>query len=201
MDRLRSESPTCIQGGQVARACTICSHPRVLEINEALVQREAYRRVSKRFGASESAMFRHQQQHLPATMIDAKDAVEVGQVDSLMEKVRQLELEARRLGKKAEDAGDFRGAMAAVRELVRIVELLAKLQGELREPSGMSVNVVYVNPPGLDTTERTRPTAVHGDLQESVKQAPPTDPSSIVNVSISAGQSHQGSLDPDVEDR
>jgi hypothetical protein len=36
--------------------------------------------------------------------------------------------EARRLGKKAEDAGDLRSAMAAGRELVRIVELLAKLQ-------------------------------------------------------------------------
>ena len=35
-------------------------------------------------------MFRHQQQHLPAAMIDAKDAAEVGQVDSLVEKVRQL---------------------------------------------------------------------------------------------------------------
>jgi hypothetical protein len=35
--------------------------------------------------------------------------------------------------------------MTAIRELVRIVELLAKIQGELKEPGGTTVNVVYVN--------------------------------------------------------
>ncbi len=38
-----------------------------------------------------------------------------------MDKITQLEQEARRLGKKAEDGGDLRAAMA-VHELVSIVE-------------------------------------------------------------------------------
>jgi hypothetical protein len=133
-------------------------------------------------------------------MIDAKGADKVGQPDSLVEKVRQLELEARRLGKKAEDAGDFRGAMAAVRELVRIVELLAKLQGELREPSGTTVNVVYVNPPGRDITEHTGAISAPEGLREPGKYATAAGSSPIVNVRPSGGQNPSWSLDPHVQD-
>ena len=131
------------------RTCTVCIHKQLSEINAALLRNEAYRSVAKRFGASESAVYRHQQEHLPAALMKAKDAAELVQADSLMEKIAQLEQEARRLGRKAEDAGDLRTAMAAVRELVRIVELLAKTQGELKEPSGTTVNVVYVNAQGI----------------------------------------------------
>lgn len=132
------------------RVCTVCKHPRVSEINESLLRNEAYRSIAKRFEASESAMYRHQQEHLPMALVKAKKAAEVVQADSLLGKIAQLEQEARRLGKKAEDAGDLRAAMAAVRELVRIVELLAKIQGDIKEPGGTTVNVVYVNAPGLN---------------------------------------------------
>jgi hypothetical protein len=61
-------------------------------------------------------------------LVKSKNFAEVAQADGLLDKISQLEQEARRLGLRSEDAGDFRGAMGAVRELVRIVELLAKLQ-------------------------------------------------------------------------
>jgi vancomycin resistance protein YoaR len=143
----------------------------VPEINAALLGNETYRNIAKRFGASESAVFRHQREHLPAALVKANDAAEVVAADSLMGKITQLEQEARRLGKKAEDAGDYRGAMAAVRELVRIVELLAKLQGELKDPGGTTVNVVYVNAPDrfrkavppVKTIEHVQEQETHGE--------------------------------------
>jgi hypothetical protein len=46
-----------------------------------------------------------------------------------LEKIAQLEQEARRLGRKAEDAGDLRAAIVAVLGLVRIVELMARIAG------------------------------------------------------------------------
>jgi hypothetical protein len=146
----------------VPRTCTICSHARLSEINNALVKNEAYRRVSKRFGASASAMYRHQQEHLPASRsaLVEDNAPELALDSTLLAKITRLEAEARRLGKKAEDAGDFRGAMAAVRELVRIVELLGKLQGEITEPGAMTVNVVYVTPPPVDSSKRIRSVVV-----------------------------------------
>ncbi len=48
-----------------------------------------------------------------------------------MEQLRDLTSEAQRLKEKAETEGDFRTALAAVRELCRIVELVAKLRGEI----------------------------------------------------------------------
>jgi hypothetical protein len=170
----------------VPRTCTICSHPRVLAINEALVQNEAHRRVSKRFGASASAMYRHMQEHLPATRNSLVDnAPEVATDGTLLAKITRLEAEARRLGKKAEDAGDFRGAMAAVRELVRIVELLAKLQGEIQEPTGTTVNVVYVNSPSLGLSERTRSVADPSSWREPARSVTPSASSATVDVETS----------------
>jgi hypothetical protein len=110
------------------RTCSVCRNPKLNEINTALLENESYRNIAKRFEASASAVFRHQQEHLPAALLKAKDATEVAQADSLMDKITHLEQEARRLGKKAEDAGDLRGAMGAIHELLRIVELLAKMQ-------------------------------------------------------------------------
>jgi hypothetical protein len=53
--------------------------------------------------------------------------------------LRSLTVEAQRLKEKAETAGDFRTALAAVRELCRIVELVAKLRGELNERPEINV--------------------------------------------------------------
>jgi hypothetical protein len=56
---------------------------------------------------------------------------EVAHGDSLLAQLRDLTAEAQRLKATAERAGDYRAALAAVRELCRIVELMAKLSGEL----------------------------------------------------------------------
>jgi hypothetical protein len=96
------------------------------------------------------------------------DAGEFFQADSLLAKIAQLETEARRLGKKAEDSGDLRGAMAAVRELVRIVEILGKLQGEITEPGGTTVNVVYVNSPCIGLSNRSGPVKRADQVASSV---------------------------------
>jgi len=52
------------------RFCTICSHPKLAEIDAALLRREAYRSVAKRFGASESAVYRHLKEHLPLKLAE-----------------------------------------------------------------------------------------------------------------------------------
>src|ERR1700674_3474802 len=68
----------------MSRVCTVCSHPKVSEINEALLGSEAYRSIAKRFGASQSAMYRHQQEHLPQVLVKAKDAAELLSADNLL---------------------------------------------------------------------------------------------------------------------
>jgi hypothetical protein len=57
--------------------------------------------------------------------------------------LEELTQEAERIEQQAEAAGDHRTALAAIRELCRIVELSAKLRGDLDERS--PTNILNVN--------------------------------------------------------
>src|SRR5258706_6002792 len=110
------------------RTCTVCSHRKLAEIDAALLGNESFRNIANQCGVSRSAVYRHQQ-HIPEKPDQVNALALAPRPDTLMGKIIQLGDEARRLGKKAEDAGDLRGALAAVRELVRIVELLGRIEG------------------------------------------------------------------------
>src|SRR5215204_4092102 len=79
------------------RRCTVCDHPERHSINEALVSGAPYRSVAKRSGLSESAVYRHKTEHLPANLLKAREVEEAARADDLLDQVRNLEL----LGKLA----------------------------------------------------------------------------------------------------
>jgi hypothetical protein len=123
----------------VAGRCTVCTHPERPAIDAALVDGAAYRGVAETYGVSKDAVFRHRSDHLPAMLVQAKAAEDAAQADTLLSQLQQLQVDARRIGAKAEAAADYRAALAGVRELVRIVELTAKLVGELDERPQINV--------------------------------------------------------------
>jgi transposase len=55
------------------RRCTVCDHSEKHGIDEALVSGAPYRSVAKRFELSESAVYRHKTEHLPAHLLKAKE--------------------------------------------------------------------------------------------------------------------------------
>ncbi len=65
--------------------------------------------------------------------------VEVCRAENLMEEIKNLWNEAERMSEKAEMAGQYRSAVAGIRERIRIVELLARLNGALGE---QPVNII-----------------------------------------------------------
>jgi hypothetical protein len=74
----------------------------------------------------------------------AREAKEITHGDRLVEQLRELTSEAERLKERAEQKGDYRTALAAVRELCRIIELVARLSGELNErPETKILNVTF----------------------------------------------------------
>ena len=125
----------------MARTCTVCLHPRRPEVDAALLAGEPLRTIADQFGRSKTALLRHREHVVPALAL-AKQAAEVADADSLLEKVRGLEADARRIAAAAEVAADLRTALAGVRELTRIVELLARLRGELGNEGSVTVNVI-----------------------------------------------------------
>jgi hypothetical protein len=116
------------------RTCTVCAHPDRADIDAALVRGESSYALADRYSSlSRPAIQRHSENHLPATLVKASEAEEIAHADNLMTRLDELTQEAQRIGSKAENAGDFRTALSGVRELVRIVELQAKMIGELDE--------------------------------------------------------------------
>lgn len=120
--------------------CTVCTHTEREAIDAALVGSDASnRRIATQNGLSEAAIRRHKADHLPAALVKASDAAEVMHADNLLAQLNQLTTDARRIGERAEKTGDLRTALAGIRELVRIVELTAKLRGELAQEGTINV--------------------------------------------------------------
>jgi hypothetical protein len=91
--------------------CTICRHAEREAIDADLVAGTPYRHIAARIGTSTGSLQRHKASCLSSTLVKATDAAEVVHADTLLAKVRAIEDEARRLGRKAEQQGDLRAAL------------------------------------------------------------------------------------------
>jgi hypothetical protein len=152
----------------VPRTCTICLHEQRADIDAALLAEEPYRSIAKRYGASASAVLRHRD-HIPAHLAKAKDAEEMTQADTLLEQVRNLQTRALDILDRADEAGDLRTALGAIREARSNLELLAKLLGELQQEGTINVTVT----PEWMTLRATVITALHPypDAAQAVSRA------------------------------
>jgi hypothetical protein len=126
----------------VPRNCTVCAHPDKAEIDEALVAGISSAELAGRYRTvGERAIRRHRTNHLPEKLAKAHEAQEVAQADTLLEQVRDLQERALDILGKAEEAGELRTALGAIREARGNLELLAKLLGELDERPVVNLSV------------------------------------------------------------
>lgn len=121
------------------RTCTICEHPQRQKIDKLLVQGEPYRDIAGRFSLSRSALSRHKE-HLPSALTKAQEAGEIAHANSLLGQVRDLQTRTLNILDAAEQSGDLRTALGAIREARGNLELLGKLAGELQ--TGQVVNIL-----------------------------------------------------------
>jgi len=120
---------------------TIATHPDRAAIDAAIVAGVPNRRIATQYGLSEGAVRRYKADGLPATLVKAKDAEAAMHGDDLLAQLATLQADARRIGARAEGEGNLRTALAAVRELVRMVELLAEMQGELNRAPQVNITL------------------------------------------------------------
>jgi hypothetical protein len=123
------------------RTCTVCEHPKREEIDRALVGSASNRSLASLYDVSEAAVRRHKGSHLPAKLVMAEAAAEVAQADDLLDQVRDLQGRALTILERAEEAGELRTALSAIREARGNLELLAKLLGELDERPVVNLNL------------------------------------------------------------
>ncbi|MEO6026743.1 MAG: hypothetical protein ABIR79_07760 [Candidatus Binatia bacterium] len=125
----------------MSRTCTVCRHPERPALDALLVEgRESFRELAGRYPLSPSALRRHKLDHVPTTLARALESVEVSRADSLLDQVRQLQIRSEAILKRAEVSGDMRTALAAVRELRNIGEVLARMA--LKQGAVVEVTVV-----------------------------------------------------------
>jgi hypothetical protein len=120
----------------VTRTCTVCAHKQRRTIDRALVVRQSYRDIAGRFSLARSSLSRHQQEHLPALLARAYAAEQEAEASDLLDQVRMLRNKALQLLVAAERSGDYRTALAGVREARGCLELLAEVEGRInRQPT------------------------------------------------------------------
>lgn len=112
-------------------------------------------------------MRRHHDRHLPATLSKAHEAEEVARADNLLDRVENLQARTLAILEAAEETGELRTALGAIREARSNVELLAKLLGELDERP--VVNVVLIAPEVRDAIVQAL--APYGEARLAVANA------------------------------
>ena len=123
------------------RTCTICGHKKRPDIDKALVERQPFRTIADQFGVSKTALLRHYDDHLPASLVKAQDAKEAAAADALLGQMLDLRDEALGILQLAKEASDLPTALNAIKTTQGTVELLGKLAGQLRDAP--TINLVF----------------------------------------------------------
>jgi len=121
--------------------CTICRHPDRPAIDRALVAGASFRNVAERFGTSATAAFRHKGDHLPAAMVKAHEAEDIGHAIDVVAQLRAINAATLQVLADARRAGDGDLALRSVDRVQRQLELQAKLIGQLDERAVVNVLV------------------------------------------------------------
>jgi hypothetical protein len=134
----------------VLMRCRICNHDQRQEIERALFSGHSHHAISQQFSVSRYVVAKHLA-HVADAVKRAREEMELEHGKSILNQLRELVSQARYLGLRAERAGDNRTALAAVRDVTRILELEARLTGELNEKAETKILNVNFDP---DTAKR-----------------------------------------------
>ncbi len=128
------------------RTCTICHHPERDAIDTALAGGIAQSEIIAKKRVSKDAVSRHRAAHLPARLAKAKEAQDIAVADDLLAQLKDLRRKAFAILLAAEEAGDLRTALLAIREARACLETLLELEGELnRRPQiNLSISAEWV---------------------------------------------------------
>jgi hypothetical protein len=128
----------------MARHCAICFHAERQLIDRAILAGEKLASISRRWGLPPDATERHAKlNHVDRTLSKVPTRAEEAlrsEGEDLVGRLRELIQIARDVLGRAIGANQYGAAMAGVRELARIFELIAKLTGQLDE--GARVNIL-----------------------------------------------------------
>lgn len=127
---------------RLGRPCSVCTSPHREEIDQALAAGAgSIRNIAGRHEIPATCVWRHAQGHLPATMLAASANAQEARADRLLDAVLDLKARVEAAMHRAEVSGDDAGLIRAVAEARRVLELLARLAGQLTPDVAVTVNI------------------------------------------------------------
>jgi hypothetical protein len=125
-------------------SCRVCAHPKLDEIESELVRPGTNRRaVARRFGLGRMSVLRHQQLHLPERVQRAAEAAKSAPASQkTLQQVAELNKLARAIFTRGYNDNNLGAAVAALRELRKIIEFEGRLLGTVPEP-GARINIDF----------------------------------------------------------
>lgn len=123
----------------MAARSTVDRHKARQAIEESLARGVAVRVIAEQYGLAKSSVQRHKDR-MVARMATAPNSGDTS-ADELLDRLRALQAEAEGVLAKAKRAGNYRDALGAIRESRAIVELLAKMHGELQVGTIVNITV------------------------------------------------------------
>ena len=126
------------------RKCTICAHTNRNDIDLLLVDGVSFRNIAEQYSLSTTAIHRHKNNCLAATMAKAEMAaeqVEIMNGGNLLDQLRNLNRETLAILAEAKTLKDYQIALKAITRAERQIELQARLLGELQEGT-TTVNIL-----------------------------------------------------------
>ena len=125
------------------RICTICSHEKRKEIERNLLAGAPLRTIAVQWSVSKTALIRHKG-HVSATLEKAAERQEEARGDRLLKQLLDLQNRTMALLAEAEQEGDRRTRLGAIREARSNLELIGRFLGELGGGE-VNLNLVSVN--------------------------------------------------------
>ena len=120
--------------------CRTCRHPQREEIDRALASGEAWGRIAKDYGLNESGVRRHAERHLGPALARQAQKLDAHE-KSILSDMISLHKRTLALLEQAEQSGDLRSALAAIREARGNLELVGRATGELLPPQLQQVYI------------------------------------------------------------
>jgi len=122
--------------------CSVCQHPARSAVDQALVSGRTFRGIAEEYGLSKDAVRRHRDRHLTQAMRGALASAEGRAGRTALGRLEGLYGRADAILGAAEAGGQGALALGAIKELRGIVELLARITGELDERPQVTVNLL-----------------------------------------------------------
>jgi len=135
------------------RPCSVCLHPDRDQIDHALVDGKTALEVAGNAGLSRSAVDRHGRDHIRETVARASQIAEIARGDGILAHAVGLTERAARLLDAAEEAGDRKTALAAVRETRECLRFLDALRPQ---PDSEREQLVAILGRVLEPADRVR---------------------------------------------